>query len=58
MEDIIDQATRAREKICYNKQVRPISMIEYMRVKTKLKLHKSNDLSGWKNDFNKHAGKD
>ena len=24
VENIIDQATRARERICYNKQVKPI----------------------------------
>ena len=59
MGDIIDQATRAREIICYNnKQVKPISKIEYMRVKTKLKMNNANDLSGWKNKFIKHAGKD
>ena len=58
MEDIIDLATRAREIICHNKQVRPISMMEYSRVKTKLKMNKANDLSGWKNEFNKHTRKD
>ena len=58
MGDIIDQATGAREIIWYNKQVKPISKIEYMRVKTRLKMNKANDLSGWKNEFIKHAGKD
>ena len=29
-----------------------------MRVKTKLKMNKINDLSGWKYEFIKHAGKD
>ena len=51
-------ATRAREIICYNKEVRRISIIEYMRAKTKLKMNKANDLSGGKNDFIRPAGKD
>ena len=57
MEDIIDQATIAREIICNNKQVKPISKIEYRKVRTKLKMNKANDLNGWKNEFIKHAGK-
>ena len=51
----MDQAIRAREIICCNKQVKPISHIEYMRVKTKLRMKKANDLSGWKSEFIKHA---
>ena len=58
MEDIIYQATRAIEIICNTKQVKPISKIEYMRVKTKLKINKANDLSGLKNEFINHAEKD
>ena len=57
MENIIDQTTRAREIICYNKQVKPISKTQYRRSKTKFKMNKGNDLSGLKNEFIKHAGK-
>ena len=57
MEDIIDQASRAEEIICYYKQMKPISKKEHTTVKTKLKMNKTNDLSGWKNELTKHAGK-
>ena len=32
--------------------------MEYMRVKTKLKMNEANDLSGWINEFIKHAWND
>ena len=58
VEDIIDQATIAREIICYNKKVKPILKITYIRLQSKLKMNKANDVSGRQNELIKHAGKD